>query len=55
MKTYKVTFDLILEDDSSHPRKWLAEAVYDSLRSDNGEDIDNMTFEETGVIPNKVD
>ena len=46
MKTYRVTFDLILDDEASHPRKWVPDAIWTSLRPETGEDIDNIEFVE---------
>jgi hypothetical protein len=46
MKTYRVSFDLILDDEANHPRKWLAEAIWECLRSESGEDIDNLEIAE---------
>lgn len=37
MKRYRVSFVLELEDDSSHPRKWVPEAIVDNLNQ--GEDV----------------
>lgn len=42
MKTFRVSFDLILDEEGSHPRKWLAEAIWECLDSTKGEDIDNL-------------
>lgn len=44
MKTYRVSFDLILEDNSYHPRKWVAEAIWDNLNE--YEDMDNIQIQE---------
>jgi len=32
MKTYRVSFDLILDDEAAHPRKWVAQCIWDALR-----------------------
>jgi hypothetical protein len=44
MKTYRISFDLIVED--GHPRKWVPDAIWANLNPDAGEDCDNWTFEE---------
>lgn len=44
MKTYRVSFDLILEDNAYHPRKWIAEAIWENLNE--YEDIDNIEIQE---------
>ena len=46
MKTYRVSFDLVLDDEASHPRKWIADVIWDGLRTEAGEDIDNINFVE---------
>lgn len=44
MKHYRVTFDLVLNDEAGHPRKWVPDAVYQGLEA--GEDISNWEFTE---------
>jgi len=44
MKTYRVSFDLIVEE--GHPRKWVPDAVWTNLNPAQGEDCDNWVFEE---------
>ena len=46
MKTYRISFDLILEDDAAHPRKWVPDAIWTSLRPESGEDCGNWLFKE---------
>ena len=46
MKTYRVSFDLILEDDAAHPRQWVADAIWTNLESQRGEDLDNLEIAE---------
>jgi hypothetical protein len=46
MKTYRVSFDLILDDEASHPRNWVADAIWTNLEPGRGEDIDNVEFVE---------
>ena len=43
-KRYKVSFEIVLDDTTSHPRKWVPEAVWANLT--DGEDIYNWGFEE---------
>ena len=43
-KTYTVKLTLVLNKESSHPRKWLNEAIWDNLNP--GEDITEIEFEE---------
>ena len=52
MKTFKVSFTIVLDDDSSHPRKWIPEALWANLNK--GEDIVDYVFEEVGYVPNTV-
>jgi hypothetical protein len=51
MKTYRVSFDLILDDEAAHPRKWVAQCIWDALRLETGEDIDNIEFVEVTEGP----
>ena len=44
MQRYKITMVLELDDDCNHPRKWLAETIYDALQE--GEDLVEIEFEE---------
>jgi hypothetical protein len=37
MKYYEVTMIIALNDDASHPRKWVSETIGESLNS--GEDV----------------
>jgi len=53
MKTYRVSFDLILDDEAAHPRKWVAQCIWDALRLETGEDIDNIEFVE--VVDNTAE
>lgn len=50
MKKYRVSFDLMLDDDSSHPRKWVPDAIWSCLRAETGEDVDNIKFDEVGYV-----
>lgn len=54
MKTFKVSFTIVLDDDASHPRKWIPETLWSSLRTASGEDITDYVFEEVGYVPNVV-
>ena len=49
MKSYRVTLDLVLEDEG-HPRKWVADAIWECLDHTKGEDIASIDIEETGYI-----
>lgn len=49
MKQYKVSFLLTVDDESGHPRKWIPDTLWQSLRTDSGEDIDDYVFEEVVV------
>lgn len=44
MKRYRITFDIELNDDAGHPRKWVPDAVCQGLET--GEDITDWTFVE---------
>jgi hypothetical protein len=44
MQRYKITMVLELDEEASHPRKWLAETIYDALR--DGEDLVEIQYEE---------
>jgi len=44
MQRYKITMVLELDEEANHPRKWLAEIVYDALR--DGEDLVEIQYEE---------
>lgn len=44
MKTYRITVELKLNDNSYHPRKWVPEAIWSNLET--GEDIVNWEVEE---------
>lgn len=46
MATYKV--ELVLRLNEGHPRKWLADAIYENLQE--GEDIEDIYFEEMQVV-----
>ena len=46
MKTYKITLELVLTDEASHPRKWIADAITENLEFDNGEDLTEINIEE---------
>ena len=50
MKTFKVSFTIVLDDEASHPRKWIPDTLWSGLRHDQGEDIDNYVFEEVEPI-----
>ena len=41
---FKVTMVLALDDESQHPRKWVADAINENLEP--GEDIFDIEFEE---------
>jgi hypothetical protein len=41
---YRVTFELVLDDEAGHPRKWVPQAVWDALRPT--EDATNWQYEE---------
>ena len=41
---FKVTMVLALDDESQHPRKWVADAINENLEP--GEDIFDITFDE---------
>ena len=45
-KVYKVSFTITLDDEASHPRKWIPDTLWSGLRHDQGEDIDDYVFEE---------
>ena len=47
-KIYKVEMILILDDESQHPRKWVADAINECL--DLGEDIFAIHFDEVESI-----
>ena len=50
MKTYKV--ELIVKiQENSYPDKWLADAVYEQLEPENGEDIVKFRVTEIDQIP----
>ncbi len=44
MKYYKVTMVLALEDEASHPRKWVNETITESLNG--SEDILDIKYSE---------
>ena len=44
MKRYRITFEIELNDEAGHPRKWVPEAVCQGLEP--GEDILEWQFEE---------
>jgi hypothetical protein len=44
MTRYRITFEVLLDDQANHPRKWVPEAIADCLRPT--EDADNWQFEE---------
>ena len=44
MQRYKITMVLELDDDCNHPRKWLAETIYNALR--DGEFRAEIKYEE---------
>lgn len=44
MKRYRVTFELVLDDEAGHPRKWVPQAVWDGLRPT--EDTTDWQYEE---------
>ena len=50
MKTYKVELIVKIQDDS-YPYKWLADAVYELLEPENGEDIVKYRVTEIDKIP----
>lgn len=43
-KRYRVSFEIVLNDEAGHPRKWIPEAIWSNLN--DGEDIERMGFEE---------
>lgn len=49
-KTYNVKLTLVINEDASHPRKWLSETIWANLNC--GEDITDIEFEE---VEEKVD
>lgn len=44
MKRYRITFEIELNDEAGHPRKWVPDAVCQGL--EKGEDVLNWEFEE---------
>ena len=50
MKTYKLELIVKIQDDS-YPDKWLADAVYDLLEPENGEDIIKYRVTEIESVP----
>lgn len=46
MKTYKITLEIVLTDDASHPRKWVADAIAENLLFNEGEDLTEINIEE---------
>lgn len=42
MKRYRITFDIELNDNTAHPRKWVPDAVCENLEA--GEDVTDWTF-----------
>lgn len=52
MPRYKVTFEVIIGEDHSHPRKWVPESIAAQLS--DGEEAYNWDFEELpDVEPNE--
>lgn len=50
MKTYKVELIVKIQDES-YPHKWLADAVYELLEPENGEDIIKYRVIELDQLP----
>lgn len=50
MKTYKVELIVNIQDES-YPDKWLADAVYELLEPENGEEIVKYRVIEIDAIP----
>ena len=44
MKRYRITFEIELNEEAGHPRKWVPDAVCQGLEP--GEDILDWKFEE---------
>ena len=51
MATYKV--ELVLTVNEGHPRKWLADAIYENLQE--GEDIEDISIVEMQVVDSNED
>lgn len=51
MATYKV--ELVLTVNEGHPRKWLADAIYENLQE--GEDIEDISIVEMQVVDSDED
>lgn len=49
MPRYKVSFEVIIDENQSHPRKWVPEAIAANL--DDGEEAFNWEFEEVPDTP----
>lgn len=49
MKQFKVSFTITLDNEASHPRKWIPDTLWSGLRHDQGEDIDDYVFEEVPI------
>lgn len=48
-KRYRITFEIEVKADSSHPRKWVPDAVCEALEA--GEDALSWEFEELVDTP----
>jgi hypothetical protein len=45
MQKYRVSFDLVLSDESKLPNDWIGTAIYDNLDVDSGEEYYNLECE----------
>jgi len=52
-KVYKVSFTLTLDDEASHPCKWIPEAIHANL--EDGEDASGFEYEEVTAEPANKD
>lgn len=44
MKRYRITFEIELDDEASHPHKWVPDAIIEGLRPN--EDVLNWEYKE---------